>query len=276
MENDCVRFLQWALPQLQMRWSGFRKVRKQVCKRLAHRLIALGLSDINAYQHYLTRQPDEWQTLDTLCRVVITRFYRDKQVFDELAARVLPQLGSSALANGRMQLRAWSIGSASGEEPYTLAILWRHLLAARLPLLSFSVLATEIDLDLIERSHRACYAQETIRNLPAELRAAAFTVAGDLYCLKPHYQAMVEFRQQDIRTTLPNDSFDLILCRNLVFTYFDELQQRKILQQLLSRLRSGGWLLLGVHEMVPTDTDGLKVVSKRLGLYQRIECDGAV
>jgi hypothetical protein len=54
-EVDCVRFLQWALPHLQMRWAGFRKVRKQVCKRLVHRLAELGITDIDAYQHYFTQ-----------------------------------------------------------------------------------------------------------------------------------------------------------------------------------------------------------------------------
>jgi chemotaxis protein methyltransferase CheR len=167
-----------------------------------------------------------------------------------------------------MRLSAWSIGSASGEEPYTLAILWRHLLAPRFPEIQISILGTEIDPYLLERSHRACYASATLKNLPDGLRAAAFTMeADDDNCLKPQYQAMVGFRQQDIRTTLPDESFDLIFCRNLVFTYFEESQQRRILQRILSRLLPGGWLVLGVHEKLPAGTNGLQVVSERLGLY---------
>src|SRR5512139_939750 len=104
-----------------MRWAGFRKVRKRVCKRLAERLFELNLT-IDAYQSLLNQQPSEWHHLDALCRVMITRFYRDKQVFAELTATVLPQLALNAIASGRTQLRSWSIGSASGEEPYTLAI----------------------------------------------------------------------------------------------------------------------------------------------------------
>jgi len=267
-DSDCVRFLQWALPQLQMRWSGFRKVHKRVCKGLSHRLEELSLRDIEDYQQHLARQPDEWQHLDALCRVVVTRFYRDTQVFSELAERVLPDLASRAASEGRRGIRVWSIGSASGEEPYTLAILWYHILAPSYPQIQIAILGTEIDPALIERSHIACYAAGTLKNLPSGLCDAAFDFTDDNYCLKPRYREMVEFRQQDIRTSQPEERFDLILCRNLVFTYFDEAQQRTILQRLLHRLVAGGWLLLGVHEKLPTITYNLKVVSERFGLYQ--------
>jgi len=84
---------------------------------------------------------------------------------------------------------------------------------------------------------------------------------------KPQYQTMVSFLRQDIRTELPGGEFDLILCRNLVFTYFDEALQLATLERIMTRLRPGGWLLLGVHESLPANTSGLKAVSERLGLY---------
>jgi len=267
-DSDCVQFLQWALPHLQMRWPGFRKVHKRVCTRLARRLTELGLGDISAYRQLLTQQPQEWQHLDTVCRVVVTRFYRDKRVFAELTERILPLLADSAVS--RRQLHVWSIGSASGEEPYSLAIVWQLLLAPRFPHLQLSILATEIDPVLLERSRRACYERATLKNLPESLRNAAFTEANDGYCLKRLYQELVEFRRQDIRTTLPDETFDLILCRNLVFTYFDEPLQQRLLQRLLSRLRPGGWLLLGVHETLPPQAGGLLQEGERWwGIYRR-------
>lgn len=268
IDSDCVQFLQWALPHRQMRWPGFRKVHKRVCTRLARRLNELGLDDISAYRQLLTQQPQEWQHFDTVCRVVVTRFYRDKRVFAELTERILPQLADNAF--GRRQLHVWSIGSASGEEPYSLAIVWQQLLAPRFPYLHLSILATEIEPVLLERSRRACYERATLKNLPESLRSAAFTEAKDGYCLKQIYQELVEFRQQDIRTTLPDEQFDLILCRNLVFTYFDEPLQQQILQQLVSRLRPGGWLVLGVHETLPAQAGGLRQEGERwLGIYRR-------
>ena len=253
---------------MQMRWSGFRRVHKQVCKRLARRLTALELSDLDSYRQYLSNNPDEWQKLDSLCRVVVTRFYRDKRVFAELSERVLPQLAGAAQAAGRETLHAWSIGSASGEEAYTLAILWHHLLAPCYPGLRLSTLGTEIDAYLLERCLRACYQEGTIKNLPEDLRLAAFVPGNGDFCLRPHYRAMVSFLRQDIRTEVPDGEFDLILCRNLVFTYFDEALQLTTLERIMTRLHPGGWLLLGAHESLPASTSGLKAVSERLGLYQ--------
>lgn len=266
---DCVAFLQWALPRLRMRWSGFRKVRKRVCRRIARRLAELGLPDLDAYRTRLARDPREWPVLDRLCRVVISRFYRDKLVFARLAEQVLPALAARSRAGGGDRLRCWSVGSASGEEPYTLAILWQAHLAPRFPGLRLHVLGTEVEPELLQRSERACYATGTVRNLPAPLREQAFDRRADLYCLRPQYRRLVEFRRQDVRDRMPDGPFELILCRNLVFTYLDDAWQRQILEQLLARLVPGGWLVLGVRERLPAGAPDLVEVSQRLGLYRK-------
>jgi chemotaxis protein methyltransferase CheR len=268
-DADCVDFLQWALPQLRMRWPGFRKVRGQVCKRIAQRVGQLGLPGIEAYRGWLAAHPQEWSELDRLCRVTITRFYRDRQVFGTLAGQILPQLAMDAKTEGRETLRGWSIGCASGEEPYTLAILWRGLLASEFPGLRLEVLATDADPRLIERAHRACYPPSTLKNLPDTLLSDAFIHSGEDLCLKQAFHRAVNFQLQDIRHTLPAGPFHLILCRNLVFTYFDEALQRQILQQLHAKLLPAGWLILGVHEKLPSGQHGFAVVSERMGLYRR-------
>ena len=84
-DADCVAFLQWALPRLDLRWQGFRKVHGQVCKRLKRRIKALGLADIAAYRARLEAYPDEWATLDEMCHITISRFFRDSRIFETLA-----------------------------------------------------------------------------------------------------------------------------------------------------------------------------------------------
>jgi hypothetical protein len=123
-DADVVAFLQWALPTLRMRWPGFRKVRGQVRKRLARRLRELDLETLRDYEAHLEAHPEEWATLDGFCRITISRFYRDRGVFDTLRDRVLPDLGSIAEARRASVIRAWSAGCASGEEPYSLSLAW--------------------------------------------------------------------------------------------------------------------------------------------------------
>lgn len=112
-DSDCVSFLQWALPRLGFRWPGFRKVRRQVCKRIDRRIGKLKLPGPAAYREYLEQVASEWDVLDQFCRISISRFYRDRRVFDHLRDTVLPELADAAMASGESVLRCWSAGCAS-------------------------------------------------------------------------------------------------------------------------------------------------------------------
>ncbi len=256
-DAECVRFLQWALPRLRLHWPGFRKVRGVVCKRVARRLRALGLPDLDAYRALLERDATEWPALEGLCPIPISRFWRDRAVFEELGRVVLPALAQAASAAGRAALDCWSAGCASGEEPYTLAILWRFRLQAGFPGLRLRVLATDVDAPPLERAARGCYRASSLRELPPELLAQAFDRSGELRCVQPEPRACVEFARQDIRIELPAGSFDLILCRNLALTYFEPRLQEETMHRIIEHLRPGGALVVGLHEALPAALEQL-------------------
>ena len=267
-DADCVRFLQQVLPSLHMRWPGFRRVRKQVCKRIARRLDELGLPDTDVYQDYLRANPTEWRALDALCRVTVTRFYRDRHVFGLLQQVYLPALASLLVAQGDSRLMVWSAGCASGEEPYTLSLLWAFALSAHFPELFLRVLATDANASLLRRAEEACYGYSSIKNLPEAWRERAFVQTDDLYCLRQELRTPVEFRRHDVRAIIPEGPFHLVLCRNLVFTYFDAGLQQDFLQRLQQAMLPGGILLLGVHERLPEAGHGFIPCSARWGIYR--------
>ena len=257
--NDAqwVSFLQWALPQLGLRWPGYRKVRGQVRKRVARRLAELGLKDLDEYRLHLQHREEEWARLDDFCRITISRFYRDRGVIDRLGREVLPELARRAIARGDPVLRAWSAGCGSGEEPYTLSILWALELQPRFPGFALAITATDADSGLIQRAHQACYPFGNLKELPAGWRERAFARAGDAWRLEAVYKRPVEFLQQDIRRQQPQGPFDLVLCRNLAFTYFDHECQVGALHRIISGMRDGAALVIGAHERLPTDTEEL-------------------
>lgn len=239
MDNsDCVALMQWATPKLGLRWKGFRNVRGQVCKRIARRARELGV-DAQAYRERLEADPDEWARFDGFCRVSISRFYRDRAVYEALG-RLLPPLLE---AEG---FRAWSAGAASGEEPYTLALLLR--LGLKHPA---EILATELDPVLRDRARRGCYPRATLQELPEQWVREAFEERDGELCLREPFRAGVQFEQRDLRRSLPEGPFQLVLCRNLAFTYFDEENQRRFLEALKSRVPEGGLLVIGGHEKLP-------------------------
>lgn len=263
-DRECVEFLQWALPRLRLHWPGFRKVRRQVCRRVRRRLEELGLPDCEAYRAYLAREPPEWARLDELTRITISRFHRDRGVFELLVRDVLP-----ALAGEAQELRAWSVGCASGEEPYTLALGWNLELESRFPRVRLRVLGTDVDPVVLDRARAACYSASSLKGLPASWRDAGFLERDGRHCLRPEHRRPVTLRLHDVRTDAIPGPWDVILCRNLAFTYFAPDLQREVCERLATALRAGGALVLGAHEDLPKGERGFEEWAPGSRIYRR-------
>jgi chemotaxis protein methyltransferase CheR len=282
--NDChcVEFLQWALPRLDLRWPGYRKVRRTVCKRVDRRMRDLGLRDVADYRAFLELHGDEWKLLDAWCRISISRFFRDRGVWELLREHVLPHLVEAAIARGEQTLRVWSAGCASGEEPYSLQVLWRLALQQRYPQLDMSILATDANATMLKRAEAGCYSASSLKEVPPSWVSLEFEQKDDLFCARPEIRSSLEFKLQDIRYEAPPGPFHLVLCRNLVFTYFDTPLQERIGQRLCDALAQDGVMVIGKHEKLPAEvTDRLYPWSPtngvyRLGREERDEVSGRV
>jgi chemotaxis protein methyltransferase CheR len=240
--QNCVAFLQWCLPRLGLRWAGFRKVRGTVCKRVARRIRALGFADVAAYRAFLEANSSEWPRLDAMCRIPISRFWRDRDVFDSLARDIFPALAAAALERGDTRVRVWSAGCASGEEAYSLLLAWSLHAEAAFPSVGVRIVATDVDETMLTRAEAGLYRRGSFRDMPPELVDRAFRLA---------------FLLQDIRSEMPEGPFDLVLCRNLVFTYFDKPTQLDLLPKICAPLRAGAGFVIGSDETLPELLFGL-------------------
>lgn len=267
-DQQCVDFLQWVLPRLRLRWPGFRKVRRQVRKRIDRRLSELGLGCVSDYRAYLESHPAEWPVLDGFCRISISRFYRDRGVFEHLGEAILPELARRAAERGEHEVRLWSAGCASGEEAYTLASLWRTCVLPRFPEVQLHQVATDTDQHMLDRAVRARYSPSSLKEVPPHWLDAAFVRDGNELVLRPEFAAGIEFRRQDIRSQMPDGPFHLVACRHLVFTYFDADLQRAVLERILQRLVPDGVLVTGKQESLPEGTEGLAPHGRRRGIYR--------
>jgi len=268
-DAECTAFLQWALPRLERRWLGYRKVRKLVCKRLAGRIRALALSGLDAYRRHLDTHPGEWEELDGLLSIPISRFYRDESVFAKVETEVIPALARAATAQSRGVLDCWSAGCASGEEPYTLAVVWQLRVQPLFPSIRLRILGTDMDAALIARAQRGCYSASSFKGLPADLVARALGPSGGELCLNAQFRD-VAFLRQDLRAAMPDGPFDLVLCRNVVLTYYDAGVQADLIGRITARLRPGGALVVGIHESLPDATAGLEPWPHIRCVYRRI------
>ena len=169
-DAGCVRFLQAVLPRLRMRWPGFRRVRGQVCKRVSRRMRDLGLESVRDYTAYLENHQTEWSRLDALCRVTISRFWRDRAVLDRLRDEVLPELLDRVEDTEQRTVRCWSAGCASGEEAYSIALAWELGLRSRYTGAGLQILATDSDQSLLDRAREAAYPPSSLGDKALRLR----------------------------------------------------------------------------------------------------------
>jgi chemotaxis protein methyltransferase CheR len=131
-----------------------------------------------------------------------------------------------------------------------------------------NIVATDIDGKVLNRACDGRYSRSSFWELPEKLLKKYFYKEGDLYRVKEGIKDGVNFIEQDIRKEMPIEEFHLVLCRNLVFTYFDEQLQRMILEELEKHIIPGGFLIIGCHEELPTGNFQLD----RLDKYKMIHC----
>ena len=230
-------------------------------RRLALRLAALNLPDYLAYRHYLAENDQEIDALIDSLTLKVSRFFRNPFVFEALSAFFLPRLINAA---GSEPIRVWCAGCAKGEEPYSLAILFKELLAHNPAAPPLFILATDIDAQALRAARAAVYSEEGVTEVKKGQLDRYFTLEHGRYHLHEEIKGMVTFARHDVTTPIPPTSgvfsgYHLILCRNVQIYFVREIQ-RRTMTTLSGCLLKGGALVLGEAETLPEDLPGSKLV----------------
>lgn len=206
-----------------------------------------------------------WQRILANVTINETYFFRNRAHFDALQHHVLPPLITARRMNGQRYLRIWSAGSATGEEPYSIAILLREMLPD-IEDWSITILATDINKNNILTAHQGVFKRGAFRTETREgIRDRWFEEAdgGSAYRLHPVVRAMVQFRLlnliSDNYPSYDNNTMgmDLILCRNVTI-YFDKQRTTAVVKRFNQALTGGGWLLVGHSEPQPEVYDAFE------------------
>lgn len=214
-------------------------------RRIAVRMRARGVHTYEQYVRLLDADGGEYDRLLDALTINVTKFFRNRETWDVLAGRVVPALWAERPEG----LRGWSAGCASGEEPYTLAIVLReHAARLNAPVPPGSLIdATDYDAGSLARAEAASYGAAAFDEMPPGLRERYFT-GGPPWRVTPDVRRLVQFRRHDLLgEPPPAPPYDLILCRNVVI-YFDRRTQERLYAQFWEALRPGGRLVLGKVE----------------------------
>ena len=240
-------------------------------RRIAVRMRACGVHTYADYLAVLDRQPGEFDRLLDALTINVTKFFRNRETWDRLAADLLPELIRSR--EGR--IRAWSAGCASGEEPYTIVMLF-SLVLERLGRAGWidrvRVDATDFDRASLETARAARYPLKAFSEAPADIpRRFCTPVDAETVEVRPEVRALVDFRRHDLLRDPPvSPGYDLIFCRNVVI-YFDRQTQEKLMTRFTDALAPDGILVLGkVETIFGPARERLDLVDPRERIYRRV------
>lgn len=223
--------------------SGYRD--EYLKRRFEIRLRATGTITYAKYVLYLKKNPEEFTNLLNDLTINYTTFFRDTDVYEHLEHKLLPKLFMS-----KNPVKIWSAGCASGEEPYSLAILVHKILGSRLAEHPVSIIASDIDKDALGKAMRGSYGLRQVSTMSSSMIDQFFTKEVDgAYVVKDFVKDLIRFERFDLMKTPIHVNFDLILCRN-VMIYFSKEGQQHIHMTFYRALKDGGYMITGKSEIL--------------------------
>ena len=226
------------------------------------------IEKVQNYIRFLQENPAELDTLFKELLIGVTSFFRDPAVWQVLRDEMLPQLFDE-IPDGYM-LRAWVPGCSTGEEAYSLAIVFKEAMANlnNHKHLSLQIFATDLDHDAIEIARRGYFHNNIVADVSAERLMKFFTIEGDGFMVNTLIREMVVFAPQNVIKDPPFTKLDLLTCRNMLI-YMEPELQKKLMALFNYSLNQGGIMVLGTAETLGRSVEGFEEIDQRLKIFKR-------
>jgi chemotaxis protein methyltransferase CheR len=239
---------------------------KCVRRRIAVRMRARGVHTFEEYGHVLDRDTHEYELLLDALTINVTKFFRNPETFAAIDRELVPAL----FARAEPQLRIWSAGCASGEEPYSLAMLIHRFATTQGRRFDrVDVLGTDLDPTSLAAAERAVYLEPTLSDTPPDIRQMYFSMQQP-YRIHSDVRARVHFRRHDLLREPFPEAQHLICCRNVII-YFDRSTQEALFERFAEALLPGGFLVLGrVETLFGAARTMFAPIDSRERLFRRV------
>ena len=239
-------------------------------RRIERRMGIHGIDKIEGYVRFLQTNPSEVTLLFKELLIGVTSFFRDPAAWDEIKERILPE--RLALTQPGEVLRAWVPACSTGEEAYSLAIVFAEVVGQlQLPhAVSLQIFATDLDADAIEQARSGVFPANIAADVSTERLNRYFTQTERGFRITNAIREMVVFAPQDLIMDPPFTKLDFLCCRNLLIYMTPELQQKMLLLFHYS-LKSDGILFLGSAETVGNFSNLFEAVSRNERIYRRLD-----
>ena len=240
-------------------------LQRRIKRRMA--IVAMEPEDVDAYADMLQHDSGELNRLAKDLLINVTQFFRDAEVFEFLRKTVLPDLIGARVPD--QPLRVWVAGCSTGEEVYSLLILFHEEIAKLGLQVKLQFFASDVDSDAVASAREGLYPNTITADVSAERLARFFAKEDHGYRILPELRSSVVFAVQDVLSDPPFSQIDMVSCRNLLI-YLGPEAQAKVLSLFRFALRPGGILLLGTSETAGQIEGRFEVLSKPARVYRRI------
>ncbi len=218
--------------------------RTSLRRRITLRMEAVGVAEFGAYQSHLEVDPGEFESLLDTVLINVTSFFRDPEAWEVLRTEVIPRIVAEA---GARPIRVWSVGCASGEEPYTIAMLFAEALGTRELGERVKIYATDLDEEALRAARQATYSARDVEGVPPPLLESYFERTNHHYVFSRELRKSVIFGRHNVVRDAPISRIDFLVCRNLLI-YLEAETQDMVLPRLHYALAPEGHLFLGKAE----------------------------
>ena len=232
-----------------------------------------GFASFKEYYNYVVNDSSGTELLQLVDKISTnhTYFYREEEHFATLKNSILPEIVSQLPGEDPNELRIWSAGCSSGEEPYTLAIELKEYFGGIQAITGKVILATDISLTVLESAGVGEYTMERLKNVPRQLLGRYFDRTPDsTYRVRDSIRSLLLFKRLNLmRETFPfKKKFHMIFCRN-VMIYFDKATKERLVENFANYLVPGGYLFIGHSESLGRDSKIFKYIQP--ALYKKME-----
>jgi two-component system, chemotaxis family, CheB/CheR fusion protein len=245
-------------------FTGYK--RSSLARRIHRRMDEMGSATYADYRDRLEADPGEFPALFDAILINVTRFLRDTEAWSYLQREVLPEL--IAARGASEEIRVWSAGCSSGQEPYSLAILFAEALGIEQCAARVKIYGTDLDEESLREARTGVYPAKALEPLSAQLRDKYFEPSAGQYAFRPDLRRRVIFGRHDITRDAPISRLDLLVCRNTLM-YFNVEAQSRIVDRFHFALREDGYLFLGKAEMLLFDGERFEVENMRQRIFRR-------
>ena len=219
--------------------------RTTVLRRIERRMVVTHSPSLAEYVKLLATEADEANILVKEILIGVTNFFRDPEFFEKLKQNVVHNIVERT--GEREPIRIWSAGCSTGEEAYSIAILFREVLEELNVQRDIKIFATDVDAKAIEQAGKGVFSESILDDVSSERLARFFSKKNDQYVISKEIRRMIIFAPHNMLSDPPFGKLDLISCRN-VMIYFQPVLQRSLFGIFHSALKKGGYLFLGKSE----------------------------